>query len=645
MNTFRTLLTAQVAVTLFLAVLLWSLYRHLRRQEFNRWWAWAWTSSAAFLALGRVSVSFESESTLLRGGLVLTATLVGFLAVPLLAFGVLSFRTPHAISRRMAIAGIGGALVLGALTFAASLWWLDPAARLSVRQGARTLALGAMLLFCAWVFYERARATWSWAVTITGGCCLLHGVNQLLLAAILLRVAGMSAFAARVDQSILNAVNLLAVDVVLIAGICLGMILLLIEEHQRAEHALSKSVSQAREVAAQNAALQAEISKRQMVEQELRRSEEKFASAFHSGPCAMTITSLATGRFIDVNASFERQTGYRKEDVLNRTSEEVGLWPDHDDRVNYYSDVSARGGSSEREVALRTKSGRTMWAVISAEAITVGGERCVLAVGVDVTARKEAEASARELQDQLAHAGRVVALGTLTGSLAHEINQPLAAITTNAHTALALLGASKPDVAEVRAALSDIKADTRRIDEVLRHLRSLLRKERRDYDAVDVNSLVTEVLALVHSDIIRAQISLDVGLAPNLMRVLGDRIQLQQVVLNLVLNACEAVRSVDVSRRLVQLTTTAEDGNVIVSVRDRGVGFSLEEIDRMFEPFFTTTAHGMGLGLSICRTIIDSHGGLISARPNPDHGLTCWFSLTGLQSVGQTTSEQPVHVM
>jgi C4-dicarboxylate-specific signal transduction histidine kinase len=249
------------------------------------------------------------------------------------------------------------------------------------------------------------------------------------------------------------------------------------------------------------------------------------------------------------------------------------------------------------------------------------------------------------LQDQLAHAGRVVALGTLTGSLAHEINQPLAAITTNAHTALALLGASQPDVAEVRAALSDIKDDTRRIDEVLRHLRSLLRKERRDYDAIDVNSLVTEVLALVHSDVIRTQISLDVELAPNLTRVLGDRIQLQQVVLNLLLNACEAVRSVDVSRRHVQLTTTAEDGNVIVSVRDSGVGFSVEEIDRMFEPFFTTTAHGMGLGLSICRTIIDSHGGLISARPNPDHGLTCWFSLTGLESIGPTASEHPVHVM
>jgi PAS domain-containing protein len=327
MNTFRSLLTAQMAVTFFLAVLLWSIYRHLRRQEFNRWWAWAWTSSAAFLALGRFSVSFESESTLLRSGLVLTATLLGFLALPLLAFGVLSFRSPHAISRRLAMAGIGAALVVGVLTFASSLLWLDPIAGFSVRQGARTLALGVVLLFCAWVFYERARATWSWAVTITGGCCLLHGVNQLLLAAMLLRIAGMSAFTAPADQSIVNAISLLAVDVVLTAGICLGMILLLIEEHQRAEHALSKSVSQAREVAAQNAALQAEISKRQLVEQELRRSEEKFASAFHSGPCAMTITSLATGRFIDVNASFERQTGYRKEDVLNRTSEEMGCGP------------------------------------------------------------------------------------------------------------------------------------------------------------------------------------------------------------------------------------------------------------------------------------------------------------------------------
>jgi C4-dicarboxylate-specific signal transduction histidine kinase len=265
----------------------------------------------------------------------------------------------------------------------------------------------------------------------------------------------------------------------------------------------------------------------------------------------------------------------------------------------------------------------------------------VLCLVRDMTEQKRAQHHARELQDELAHVGRVMALGTLTGSLAHEINQPLAAITTNAHTALVMLEAAQPDIAEVCAALNDIKSDSHRIDDVLRHLRSMLKKERREYDPVDVNSLVTEVLALVHSDVVRRQISLDVTLAPNLDRVFGDRIQLQQVVLNLLMNACEAVRAVDDGRRHVRLTTAAEHGRVVVSVSDRGIGFQDDQIDRMFEPFFTTTTEGMGLGLSICRAIIDAHGGLISAKPNPDHGLTCWFSLAALAPVEEARVKQP----
>ena len=745
-------------VTIFLAILLWSLYRQLQRQEFNRWWAWAWTSAAIFLTVGRIAVSLESASTLLRSGVVLTSTLFGFLTVPLLAFGVLSFRSPRAISKRIAIIGLGGALVVGAVAFAASQLWTNPVASFSLRQGIRTLALGTVLLFCAWVFFERARATLSWAVTITSGCCLFYGLTQFFYAATLLRAASASGPSGIADQSVINAARLLSLDVGLTAGICLGMMLLLVEEHQRAEQALSESVSRSRAVSEENAALQTEISKRQLAEQELRGSEEKFASAFRGSPCAMTITSLDGGRFIDVNQSFERQMGYSKDDVVGRSSSELDIWADLRERSLFYNDLLKHGRSPEREVKLRTKSGRTMWAILSAETIAVGDQRCVLSVGLDVTARKEAQARhvaimkalpdwlfllskegefvefqakdqrhlvmppeqfigrriaevlppdlatrvsncvaealqsdqlatfeyslpigdglrfyevravpsdrdrvlclvrdmtdqkraehrARSLQEELAHAGRVMALGTLTGSLAHEINQPLAAITTNAHTALVMLEASQPDITEVSSALSDIMSDTRRIDDVLRHLRSMLRKERREYDPVDVNSLVTEVVALVHSDVVRRQISLDVTLAPDLMRVYGDRIQLQQVVLNLLMNACEAVRSVDVTRRHVKVATAAEDGRVVVAVSDRGIGFPGEQIDRMFEPFFTTTTDGMGLGLSICRTIIDAHGGRISARRNPEDGLTCWFSLAALTPVAEEVAKQPAHRM
>lgn len=750
-------MSAQTLVTLFLAAVLWSLSRHLRRQELNRWWAWAWTASAIFLVISRIAVTLAPGS-LLRNGLVLIAITAGFMTVPLLAFGVVSFSSPRAIGKRVAVAGLGAAFVIGVLTYTASELWVDPIASFSVRQGARTLALGSVLLFCAWVFFQRARVTRSWATTITGTSCLIYGLNQLFFASTLLRAAYASAFTGVADRAVLNAVDLILLDVAFTGGICLGMMLLLVEEHQRAERALNESVNRGRAVSEEVVALQTEILKRQLVEQELRRSEEKFASAFHASPCAMTITSLDGGRFVDVNHSFERQMGYSKSEVMGRSSAELDMWPVLAERARFYTDLLEHGRSPERAVTLRTKSGRTMWAILSAETITVEGQRCVLSVGLDVTARREAEARqaaivkalpdwlfllskegeflefhakdqshlmlppdqfigrrlgdvlppdlatrisgcvadalqsdqlvtfeyslpigdglrfyevravpsdrdrvlclvrdmteqkraqhrAREVQDELAHVGRVMALGTLTGSLAHEINQPLAAITTNAHTALVMLEAAQPDVTEVCAALNDIQSDSRRIDDVLRQLRSMLRKERREYDKVEVNSLVTEVSALVHSDMIRHQIALDVALAPDLKHVYCDRIQIQQVVLNLLMNACTAVRSVDASRRQVRLTTAAQDGWVVVSVSDRGVGCPDDQLDRMFEPFFTTTTDGMGLGLSICRTIIDAHGGLISARPNPDHGLTCWFSLAALAPVEEAPVKQPSRSM
>jgi signal transduction histidine kinase len=141
--------------------------------------------------------------------------------------------------------------------------------------------------------------------------------------------------------------------------------------------------------------------------------------------------------------------------------------------------------------------------------------------------------------------------------------------------------------------------------------------------------------------VVRRQITLDVALAPELVPVFGDRIQLQQVVLNLLMNACEAVRALGVSQRHVRLTTSAEDGLIVVSVSDRGIGISDEQLDRMFEPFYTTTSDGMGLGLSICRAIIDSHGGQLSAKRNPDHGLTCWFGLAARPLTGATPAEPP----
>ena len=256
----------------------------------------------------------------------------------------------------------------------------------------------------------------------------------------------------------------------------------------------------------------------------------------------------------------------------------------------------------------------------------------VLSLVRDVTDQKRAEQRARDLQEELAHGSRVTAIGTLTGSLAHEINQPLTAIQTNAFVALKMLDSRTPNLAAVRDALSDIVTDNRRIDEVLRRLRGLLKKERRDYAPVDVNAIVSDVLMLARSNLIERRVSVVVRLGSDLPTVLGDRVQLQQVVLNLLMNAADAVSGANVDDQPLIVTTASSGAQVSVSVTDRGIGISDSAFAQMFDPFFTTKGDGMGLGLSICRAIIEAHGGEISARRNADRGLTCWFTLDSAPS-------------
>jgi C4-dicarboxylate-specific signal transduction histidine kinase len=271
--------------------------------------------------------------------------------------------------------------------------------------------------------------------------------------------------------------------------------------------------------------------------------------------------------------------------------------------------------------------------------LPVGGEvrlwesrivRCdqdkVLSIVRDITSRKRAENEVRTLRDALAHVGRVSLLSTLTGSIAHEINQPLAAIMANASTALRLASRPDLDVDELREVLGDIVEDNRRAGEVLRRLRSLLTKETSEHRSVDLKATLAEVLLLVRSDALGRRISLELDVAPQLPVVRGDRVQLQQVVLNLLLNAFEAVRDLDVPERRVRLRAAGSpEGQAVLSVVDWGTGVGDDELPRIFEPFYTTKRGGMGLGLPICQTIASAHGGALKVERNSDRGMT--FSL------------------
>jgi PAS domain S-box-containing protein len=356
-------------------------------------------------------------------------------------------------------------------------------------------------------------------------------------------------------------------------------------------------------------------------EEALRLSDANFATAFHSNPCAMTITRLADARFLGVNASFERQTGFPRDEVIGRTVQELGLWVDPDDLASLR--IAMRAGTvGSREVRFRARSGALVTVVCSAEIIMFGGERCVLGVGLDVTERKHAEAQAAKLRDELAHLGRVSILEALAGSLAHEIKQPLTAVMAHAETGLLLLAARPPRLKELGEVLSDIVRDNKRAGDVVRRLRTLLKKSDSQHEALDVNCIVSDVVKLIQSNAVGRRIGLTVELAPDMRPMLGDRVQIQQVVINFLMNAFDAVQPLDPADRHVRLRTFCRDGDAAIEVIDYGPGLADDALGRVFEPFYTTKQEGLGLGLPICRTIVEAHGGTIEVRRNPGSGMT-----------------------
>ena len=247
---------------------------------------------------------------------------------------------------------------------------------------------------------------------------------------------------------------------------------------------------------------------------------------------------------------------------------------------------------------------------------------------MDISKRKHAELEAARQRHDLAHLARVTTLGELSSSLAHELTHPLASILSNAQAAQRFLDGDDVDLKEVSEILNDIVTEDERAGEVIHRLRSLLKKgEPQKYCDVNLNEVVQDVLKLVRNDLINQNVTAETDLAQNLPSIIGDRVQLQQVLLNLVLNACEAMADCASSERQLFIASKLEKSAVQVSVTDRGGGIPEKKIEQVFERFFTTKKEGMGLGLSICRSIIDAHEGKIWATNNADCGATFYFSL------------------
>ncbi|HEV7719626.1 MAG TPA: ATP-binding protein, partial [Arsenicitalea sp.] len=246
----------------------------------------------------------------------------------------------------------------------------------------------------------------------------------------------------------------------------------------------------------------------------------------------------------------------------------------------------------------------------------------------DIHDRKLAEEALLKVRADLAHVTRVTTLGELSASIAHEVNQPLAAIVTNGEVGLRLLESDLADIAETREVLAAMISDGRRASEIIRRLRTLTMKTEPQKSELDLNDIIADVMQLVREEVHGKHVSLRLELAPALPQVLGDRVQLQQVIINLLLNAIEAMAGVDGRPRDLVIRSQRHGlGQVLIAVQDSGAGIEPQIAKEIFEAFYTTKPDGMGMGLSICRAIVESHGGTIWASANDGPGATFQFVL------------------
>jgi PAS domain S-box-containing protein len=332
---------------------------------------------------------------------------------------------------------------------------------------------------------------------------------------------------------------------------------------------------------------------------------------------------------------------HRAEAILGYSRQEwyadPNFWANHvhpDDRdwaVALCTKATADGDDHVMQYRMLAADGRVLWVhdMVRVVAGRADGRRQLRSVIVDITERKQAELEAQKQRQLLTHLTRVATLGELSGALAHELSQPLTSILSNAQAAQRFLAREPVDLGEVRDILKDIVDDDRRAGAVIRRWRTLLRKGETQLHPLDLNDVTNEVLRLAHSELSAHRVTVIAHLTPGLPAVRGDRVGLQQVLLNLIVNACDAMKlNEPAHRHLTVITGLDGAGAVQVSIADCGVGIPADKIERVFEPFFTTKEHGVGLGLPICRSIVAAHGGRMWATNNSDRGATFCFALS-----------------
>ncbi len=391
-----------------------------------------------------------------------------------------------------------------------------------------------------------------------------------------------------------------------------------------------------------------EITQRKEAESALKETSQKFRLVVEASPSGILLAD-EKGRMTLVNEQLTKLFGYAREELVGQSVDLLvpeRFQTEHAAQRNrFHQAPSARMMGQGRELFGRRKDGTEFPLEIGLSHIPGPKGILVLASVVDVTTRKRSDLQIAQQRDQLAHLSRVNMLGELAGSLAHELNQPLTAILSNAQAAQRFLTHEPVDLSEVRDILADIVGEDKRAGEVIRRLRLLLKHGEVQHQPLNVNEAVQEVLRLVRSDLVNHSCTAQTELAPHLPVLHGDRVQIQQVLLNLVMNACDAMADTERdTRQLTIRTSRAKDGCVHIEVADGGTGIAQERLEEVFTPFYTTKPQGLGLGLAVCRTIITAHGGRLWATNNPGRGATFHFTLPGpkqRQSSGFSVQAEP----
>jgi two-component system sensor histidine kinase DctS len=360
----------------------------------------------------------------------------------------------------------------------------------------------------------------------------------------------------------------------------------------------------------------------------VRKSEERLSKIFNATPDSVVISRLRDGLLMYINPAFTNMLEFTPEEALGKTSIDLNIWVRPEEWQTLIGELEEKGKVSGFETEFRTKENEVIYVAVSASLIDMEGEECIVSLTSDITERKKAEEEARQLRGELAYVERFSTMGEMGTTLAHELNQPLAAISNYAQGCINRLRTGIDDPTSLLSAMEKVYEQAGRAGDLISNVRSFVRKEQPQWTSINVNQIVREITDLLAADARLNQITIVLELNETLPWVKGNPIQIQQVILNLARNGMEAMKESDTaSRRLTITTSEHADGMIEITVRDVGQGLPPGDKERLFTPFFTTKSYGLGLGLSISQSIIAAHGGEIGFIPDGGMGTVVRFTL------------------